>query len=389
MSNSRDFYNTTRIDIPPSLLHSMDAMRKQRPASLQTSDESIPQPFDDNSTPNAFSQFLQSAYDGILIIDMTGRVVESNDRARHFLLYHSKELHQKKIHEIISGSDTGLVDIVRHSLDNKRFVLIQAYCVCKDGSTFPAEISINLLKFQDMRLCMFIRDITVRKQSEELLKTCYKAINNAGNGIAVADKTGRLVYINPAVLRMWNFPDAAAIIGKNIRELWVDSEQVDAMIGSVIEQQQHWTGEIVALTADSRQIVMQISAACNRDSDDQLMGMVLSFTDISDRKLVEDARRQAEATSAMSASVGAACHHIGQPATVLLGNLDLMRQMLQDNPDEELKSMVNECFDAADMLGKILYKLKRISVYKTVNYLQSKDHGGASDNQILDLECVE
>ena len=64
------------------------------------------------------------------------------------------------------------------SLQSNRFVLIQAFCQRADGSMFPAEISVNRLPLSGkLHLSFFIRDITIRKETEERLKTGYTAVS--------------------------------------------------------------------------------------------------------------------------------------------------------------------------------------------------------------------
>ena len=87
---------------------------------------------------------------------------------------------------MISGADQSLIDTLCENLENERFTLIQAYCVRKDGSFFPSEIAVNKLHLESKHLCFFLRDITVRRQAEEMLRTEHNAIQNSGSLLKIA-----------------------------------------------------------------------------------------------------------------------------------------------------------------------------------------------------------
>ena len=86
----------------------------------------------------------------------------------------------------------------------------------------------------------------------------------------------------------------------------------------------------------------------------------------------------------MLASVRAACHHLGQPATVLAANMELIRRLTTDLQRPELQEVVELSRLAIQQVSTILLKLNRVSEFKTVPYLEQ--HGQASpDNTILEI----
>lgn len=390
MSGQEEFYKTMRIDIPPSLLHGVDSTRiKGRAPAMATRPSVRIVRRDTSATKTHYSQLLKSLYDAAIVTDTTGNIVDANERASEFLQYSLTELKRMHIHALISGADSSLMTTIKGILHSDRYLLIQAYCLRQDETIFPAEISINILELEELRYCLFIRDNTVRRQSEEMLRTGYNAINNASNGIAVADLHGTLVYVNPAATKMWGYLQASDMTGHNVSDLWVSPDDARPILEAVTQQHKDWNGELVGVTRNGNAIHMQVSAACNRDAEEQLIGMVLSFTDNSDRKRAEEAQRKAEAQQAMLASLATACHHIGQPATVIMGSLGLLRDILKKQGDREVMSILNDSIDAAEQLAEILHKFNRMTVYKTINYLDTAEHKDSPENKLLDLEMVE
>lgn len=387
MPEEKEFSSTMRIDIPPDLLtdQSQIAQRLEtakirvRPTLSKTGKISAV-----SSPDSRYDQLLQSIYDAALITDLNGRIIDSNIRAVEFLQYSRLEFQQFTILEIISGADAGLVNTLCQNLQKEKFGLLQAYCLRKDRSYFPAEIAVNLLKFQDPKLCFFIRDVTVRRQAEEMLRTEHNAIQNAGNGIAIADKTAKLEYVNPAILKMWNYEDHNELLNHDLRALLTDTPAAEEMVQSVLTDHSSWLGELVAKRKDGSVFDIQVSAACNRDTDGEVAGMVVSFVDISDRKRVEEALRQTERQRVMLASVGAACHHLGQPATVIMTNLELIKRMTAGLNNDSLRDILRMTNEAADSLAEVLHKLNSVNEFKTVQYLDTEDSQSA-ENVILDI----
>ena len=91
---------------------------------------------------------------------------------------------------------------------------------------------------------------------------------------------------------------------------------------------------------------------------------------------------QAERQRAMITSLATACHHLGQPATVIMTCLELMQRR---ETSGEMKEMIRQCLKAAEGIGEILIKLQRVSDYRTVPYLPVETARGQSNLQILDI----
>lgn len=381
----QQFSSTMRIEIPPDLLAEVAPKgpetarlraRAKSPDTRRLKAAAV-------SGEDKYNQLLQSIYDAALITTTSGQIVDSNIRATEFFYYNRDEFNTKNILDLISGASPSILQMLYQNLQNEKFALIQAYCVRKDRTYFPAEIAVNALRFEKMYFCFFVRDITVRKQAEEMLRTEHNAIQNAGNGIAIANLERQLQYVNPAFLNMWKYGRAEDVQNLPVERLFKE-ENVQQILENVIRTGESWTGELTGVRTNGEEFAVQTAAACNRDSDGEIVGMVLSFVDITDRKRAEEAMRQAERQRAMLASIGAACHHLGQPATVIMTNLELIRRMTKDLDRKELKEILDLTNEAADTLAEVLHKLNAVTEFRTIQYLETKD-ASLPTNVILDI----
>ncbi len=332
-----------------------------------------------------FQQLFQSVYDGALLTSLKGDIIDANERAEEFFHCQRDQFANRSVLQLISGSDESLIETLRTNLASNRFTLIQAFCQRLDGSLFPSEISVNHLQLADNDyLCFFVRDITMRRQTEEMVRTVHNAIHNAGNGIVITDIDGRLEYVNPAVARLWQYPDDQELLRIRIQQLWADPEAMDQTIKLVL-QGQSWSGELTARRYDGLPLPLQVSATANHDTDEQLAGMVFSFVDISDRKRAEEMSRQTERQRVMLESIGTACHHLGQPATILLASLGMM-QKNEASIDTEMRNLLRQGIASAEQLQAILHRLNTINEYRTVAYLESEtDRAELDSERILEL----
>jgi len=377
---------TMRIDLIPEVPKEPVKGKKKRVVLAPPTRKlrRAPMPATATAEVSPYEELLQSLYDAAIIADLDGKVVDVNPRAEEFLQYNRDELKAMSISEVVSGADASLLGQLQENLEMSRFALIQAYCVRKDGSYFPSEIAVNKLSIEGTQLCFFLRDITVRKQSEEMLMTEHNAIQNAGNGIAIVDLEARLEYINPSVLELWGYAEAEEVLNYDVRGLFVNQDAANDMIAAVMGDEHAWTADMVAVKKDGTQFDVQVSAACNRNADGEPIGIVFSFADISDRRRAAEAEKEAERRRVMLESLGAACHHLGQPATVLLANLGIIQKRL-DGADDLVKELVKTSIEAAESLGAILHKLNTVNEYKTTQYLERREGSDTEENRILDI----
>jgi len=286
---------TMRIDLTPDLLEKPagKAIRGARPVPKRpTIRITRPKTVAGTMGDSDFQQLLQNVYDGAVITDYAGRVVDCNARLCQFLGYEHEELCRMGLFDLLYGADETILPVIRENLANTRFVLLQAYFVRKDESVFPTETAINRLYLsgQDY-LCFFVRDITLRRENEEQLRTEHTAIQTAGSGIAIANLDAQLTYVNPAIVRMWGAADAESLQALTLHDLFGNPETSNTIVTSVAAGQA-WSGEVEARRLDGTPFYVQAGATANLDSEEQLAGVVLSFNDVTERRRLEEQREQ-------------------------------------------------------------------------------------------------
>lgn len=290
-SVSRESSRTMRIDLTPDLLDEKNAGKvaaPRRPTIRLTKAKASTSMVGDSD----FQQLLQNVYDGAVITDYAGRIVDANVRLSQFLGHEHDELCRMEVFDLLYGADETLLPMIRENLANTRFVLLQSYFVRKDGTVFPTETAINRLFLSgEDYLCFFVRDITLRRQAEEQLRTEHTAIQLAGSGIAIADLQSRLIYGNPTALRIWGIESQEAAQKLTLSDLF-NSPDLGTAIVNRVSTGEAWCQEMEARRRDGSTFFVQAAATANFNADDELVGIVLSFNDVTERKRAEAQREQ-------------------------------------------------------------------------------------------------
>jgi PAS domain S-box-containing protein len=285
MSADNNYASTIRIDL---LLNNRENADSNTHAPLDTHRmETLVQ----HAPTSDFEILLQSVYDAALLTDFDGRVTNANERALRFFGYTADTITNCDISELIAGADTSILETVIRNVHSERFTLLQAHCMRRDDSLFPAEIAVTCLKLAtETSLCFFIRDIHIRREMEKQLNIEHNAVQNAGSGIAITNLDGIISYANPAMCNLWKHKAAHAFPETPIQELFCQSADLDTAIAQAAAART-WNGELKACRQDGTPFFLLTSVTSCTDEDNNLTHFVFSFVDTTQRRLDEEALR--------------------------------------------------------------------------------------------------
>ena len=158
-----------------------------------------------------FRTLLDKSNDAIEVIDVeTARFIDVNERACADLGYSRDELLSMKIFDIDSGLTPDIFHSIKDGFQLSNSTIIEALHRRKDGSTFPVEVNIAVVKLEKMYLIAVARDITERKHTEAALRESEARFRLlfeiSADGITIVDvETKAFIYTNPAVCRMLGY----------------------------------------------------------------------------------------------------------------------------------------------------------------------------------------
>ena len=121
-----------------------------------------------------FRALFEYSLEGLFLIDVAGRVVDSNRVACEMLGYERDQLIERYAGEFMHLAQTGLLNNERAAEDlverNLKTVVNEVECKRRDGSTFSAEITFSPVEHHGESLFLVTaRDVSARKSAEEVI----------------------------------------------------------------------------------------------------------------------------------------------------------------------------------------------------------------------------
>ncbi len=160
-----------------------------------------------------------------------------------------------------------------------------------DGAIRLLELSAGLIRNKNSKpvgFRGFIRDVTEKRKAEKenLIKSF--AVEKSINAIAITDTEGICTFANNSFLMMWGYEDKNDVLGKSILDYCHPDNRNDfTNVLEVLGEIGSWVGELSLKKKDDSPFFVILSAALIKNENDNIIGLILSFVDITLRKKVD------------------------------------------------------------------------------------------------------
>ncbi|MBW4681612.1 MAG: PAS domain S-box protein [Microcoleus vaginatus WJT46-NPBG5] len=242
---------------------------------------------------------VEAAMDGIAILNSEGKYIYMNAAHVKIFGYDSvSQLAGKTWQEIYYPDEIKRFEVdILPGLWQKGNWQGEATGKKHNGTTFLADVSLTVIA--DGGLICVCRDLSERKQVEEILKVQERAIAASSNGIAISDARlpdTPLIYVNPAFERMTGY-SAAEVIGKNCRFLQGrETNQVGLKeVRRALKEGKECSVILRNYRKDGSLFWNELSVAPIYDDRGNLTHFIGIETDITERKQAEEALQAAKA----------------------------------------------------------------------------------------------
>ena len=245
----------------------------------------------------------------------------------------------------------------------KGVIVIQDYV----SATAYKKQDLDLLNSVSQHIALALE----RKESEEKLaeqrQVLEKILESSPVGIALVQNRV-FKWVNNEMVRMFGYPSKQDFENQSARMIYSDVEEYD-LFGKKIYDDLTTLGtadyEIDLVKKDHTLFPAHIRLNSG-DTSDPMAWTIATFTDISQRKIIEKEKYERERLQGVLEMAGAVCHEINQPLQAILGYSELLLMGAPLNRTED--SNVNSIRSQATRLGKITRKLSSITQYRTVDY---------------------
>jgi PAS domain S-box-containing protein len=339
-----------------------------------------------------YRAFIDSASDGIVVLDGEGRVLYMNRAAEEVTGYARDGLAGRPLTQIVPEIHRAKLEAeIGHAIKAEAVDNFDLELVTTSGDRLMVSVaSIGILSEHEAAIFSF-RDVTLARELErELRRTTEfleRILNSTVDGIIAADLRGTILLFNQGAERICGHK-AADVIGKmSVRRLYPPGVAEGVM--RLIRSAEHGGGgrlepvrrDLLSMTREK--IPVSISAALVFDDEGREIATVGIFSDLRDRLRMEERLATAQEKLAVSEKqavavelAGAAAHELNQPLTSVMGYAQMLLRKLAAT--DALVPNVQTILDEADRMATIVRKLGSLTRYETKNYV-----GGA---QILDID---
>lgn len=224
-----------------------------------------------------FRGLLNSAPDAIVIVDQAGEINLVNSQTEKWFGYSRDELLGQPVERLIPER------FRQHYVSNRQgytatpiampIMGADLFGVRKDGTEFPVEVSLSPLETeQGLLITSIIRDITVRKQIEEVQRQVQARYQDLVNNLPVGvyrttpDIGGCFAEVNPTMAVIFEAESVKDLLTHSLSELYCSIDEYKAFSDKVVRDNFVIGEEVQMKTLRGREFPAAITAVVKQDA---------------------------------------------------------------------------------------------------------------------------
>jgi len=273
-----------------------------------------------------FRAFIDHSYDAVLISDLSGQVLDVNETMLAMYRITRDQALTLTIGDISGpASRIDLVDsqkVWNEVLAGKDHIVSWQAMRPSDGSVFDVEVYLTRIEIWDMPVILSnIRDVTDRNQAQAALRESEEKyrhiIENMQDAYILTDENGTITMVNPSAVRMFGYGSEDEMTGLPSVSLYLRPEDREEVLHKLMDAGgiTDFSGDMVR--KDGTTFPVSINVQFNRDEQGRIRSTEGIVRDITERKAMERAVREANRKLALLSSITR--HDIVNQLTILKG----------------------------------------------------------------------
>jgi PAS domain S-box-containing protein len=203
-------------------------------------------------------------------------------------------------------------------------------------------------------------DITESKHAEEALRQSEShfrsLVHDAPYGIYRVTAEGRLLQVNPALVKMLGYESEEELLQRNVgKDIYRDPQVREALFREHWRKKDFREVEAEWRTKDGRIITVKITGHPVIEKDDSIAYFEVFAEDVTERRTLERQLVQSQKMEAIGRLAGGIAHDFNNLLGVILGHSDILEQHATGN--ERLRKSVEATRNAAERAAALTKQL--------------------------------
>lgn len=173
-----------------------------------------------------WGNMFQSSINGIILTDLSGKIVYANNYALNFHGYTVDEIKEFYLFDLVHPDFIEVTrEYIKDIVSGGSHEVLEVGFLTKDGKVRYAELGGQLINYQMMKLIQFIEVDTTKKRKfeDELIEAerRYRELfENAVIGVYRSTPDGKIIDVNSAFIKMFGAKDKNEILRMNAAEFY-------------------------------------------------------------------------------------------------------------------------------------------------------------------------
>jgi len=307
-------------------------------------------------TETNFRAVFENAPEAIYIIDTdTRQIIDCNPFVVAWLGYSREQLLSMKMDDVIVAEAADVRNNIRMALDKGMVRVQERRYIKKDGTVVDAEVTGTVVEYGGKRrLAILVRDVTERKQLEELSR--YKELfENVSDPVFINDFQGRFLEANEGACQLFNY-SREQLLKMRVRDLVKPNQlRILAESGKQIRKGESVAFELELVTKTGEPILFEFHA---RPITFKRKRASLSVArDLGFRKQFEEALIRTERLTAVGEMASGVAHNFNNLLQMVMGAGQAALAKLKSGKvgqcGDAIATILNSCERGADIVRRI------------------------------------